>query len=635
MYKKDLKRDTSFVLELDLEGGEKNNDLPASGDEASLQMNEEPGTETLSLLSLESAREENMSSEKMVMPPSQPLTLSEPASFSSGSLKLETANGETEKSDEISFPPENRLSELNQTSKKEALPLEQSQTSSFKREANRDGSFGEVTLSLADMDSGDLGLRIAEETTAVEEQHTFEERTREGSYTLNLSGFSDDDFSSVFSSSEAELSPESLDTISKIEHQESEHQMALDAPITSGESVLNLDLEVETESKVSLLEKTESQDSSNAPSLPIEEHRLASDSAPKEVKEEAPPLISNLEKNRPKPSKEKSKTSDQSDVVLGIAEKILKDVITGSSSDESEASNIFGISEKEVLELIDPPLERLGLQLERTIERFQATREGECQIANIYASGSISCQKSIADQLSRQISNTEAKISHLPLSENTDAKHFRDICDLEKDTYLPAIGMALSDLQDTPNFLYTYKERMIEKISKWMFRGTLVILGLSFLVCGGWLVSQKSKLSESQTRIDQLQAEVQATPRLLNQSSVNALVSIRNSYEKNISGYANKLIPLAVFKEIASITPRNIKLIKVNVDGENGNHVLIEGVIIARENILESKLVEYLFTFGKNPFFKRPVIRGKKVEQYNGKKVLRFIIHSKVNEHLE
>ena len=450
-----------------------------------------------------------------------------------------------------------------------------------------------------------------------------------GSYTLDIAGFSDEDYAGGLSADGLHISNDGLDVLSSLEKFSQESSIDLIKPeedqLEGEKPVLTLkDLDSGEEPKIDSLNRSDINE--KAPVIPPKTKAKASGTL--EIKKRKKQKSSPVNKSKSAPAEPAPK---QVDIITEISEQILRNVIIGNKTDETGVNSIFDLSEEEVLTLIKPALERLGLQLERTIGRFLSTQGGESKISNIYASGAVSCQKSIANNLVSQISNSEAEITHLPLNEENDSKRFKDINDLEKDAYIPAIGMALSDIKETPNFLFSYKERAFEKIVKWTFRGLFLILGLSFISAGIADYCNRLNLQENRIQILNLQKQVKNIPELLNRNSVLKLTGRKTNYEANISISAKKLIPLAVLNEITEMIPTSIKLIQVDIENSNGKRALIEGVVMGKESILESKLVEFLFTVGKNSFFQRPVIRYKKYEKYNGRRGLHFSIHMKIN----
>jgi type IV pilus assembly protein PilM len=161
-----------------------------------------------------------------------------------------------------------------------------------------------------------------------------------------------------------------------------------------------------------------------------------------------------------------------------------------------------GINESRVFQMIQPALERLVRQVERTIRHYALNYEN-ARIGKIYISSGTTPHQRILSYIGEELGMPteilnpfQASSNFLPVVPVPDSVS-------EQSSFAPAMGMALADNSRTPNFLFTYKDKRKtlrnQRINRMVFATFLLLMaccvGLSF-----WQGSNKSGKKTNPTR---------------------------------------------------------------------------------------------------------------------------------------
>jgi Tfp pilus assembly PilM family ATPase len=119
----------------------------------------------------------------------------------------------------------------------------------------------------------------------------------------------------------------------------------------------------------------------------------------------------------------------------------------------------FGLKKEAIFKMIEPALERLVRQVERTFEHFHTTKPDK-RIERIFISDAMNISPSVVDYIGAQMGIASAILD--PLIDE-DATACPDVDDLrhvsERIAFGQALSLALSDNERTPNLMLTYKDK--------------------------------------------------------------------------------------------------------------------------------------------------------------------------------
>jgi len=313
------------------------------------------------------------------------------------------------------------------------------------------------------------------------------------------------------------------------------------------------------------------------------------------------------------------------------ARKIFYSFINNSLAfvDEDEGINL---TEEEIFKMIFPALERLVRQVDRTLEHYSLNFEEE-KIDKIYLSGAVGNQQRIVDHIGNQLDLSIDVFDPfgpgLQVSENMSIPESPS----ERESFAPAVGMALSNTSLTPNFTYTYKDKenssKIRRINNAVFTALVLLMVTSV---GGY-IWQGYRISQKKAQIDQLHRQAENVSPYLDQKLIAQLVEQITQKRQRVVEVGQRYIGMAAITEISSLTPSNIRLSslitelgKVLEDKNDPPKRLfvIDGIISGERLIFESALAEYLMKLKGSPLFDKPSIKKKSIEIVGDKEVLRF-----------
>jgi type IV pilus assembly protein PilM len=282
----------------------------------------------------------------------------------------------------------------------------------------------------------------------------------------------------------------------------------------------------------------------------------------------------------------------------------------------------------QILTLIQPALERLLRQVERTFQHYSLHFSGG-GLERIFLSGPLTGCKPIGDYLRRQLELPIESLNPFPEDLNFVHAVATPKTVAAKEAYVPAVGMALSHNALTPNFLFTHKDKeksaSIDRINRLVFSVCMAVL----LVFSAWYLWQGHRLNAAEDEVAGLRTRLTSFSPQADKTMVLKLVAHAQKLNQEFVRVGNTYKPVALINEINEITPANIRLIALDADlisaAEAKNHrVDIDGVVFGDRSNFESSLTGYMLQFKASPLFSKQVIISKSFQFYNNQEVLRF-----------
>lgn len=290
--------------------------------------------------------------------------------------------------------------------------------------------------------------------------------------------------------------------------------------------------------------------------------------------------------------------------------------------------------EKLVFGMVKPALDRVIRQVEMTLEHFGLNFD-KSPIDNVYISGELSTKKSVATYIGKQLGlQVEAMdpFGNLPDSQATDpAGQTAPAGDL----FVPAAGMALSDNDTTPNFIFTYIHKSRKAFTKRFNQvANIVFIGL-ILVAMGIFFFQTQQVSAIREQTRPLEMELAAYSPKLDRNLMAAVTGETVKKMQIHSAAAGYYLPAAVLAEVIEITPDSVKLTSVqailgSVDkqkiAKSVKVLNIEGLITGNSRFFERNITDYLVRLKKSPLFTAPKVREKQILEKESGEVMRFVL---------
>ena len=338
----------------------------------------------------------------------------------------------------------------------------------------------------------------------------------------------------------------------------------------------------------------------------------------------------------------------------------------------------FGLAKETIFGMIEPALERLTRQVERTFEHYATTMPGN-PITRIFVSGAMNVYQPIINYVGNQLGIASAVLD--PLSGHTSDtslddidyvsalmnernRHMSDTSLLDEiDTpsiserlaFAPALGLALSANDHTPNLMFTYKDKdqkaSIIRINRMVF----AIFIAAVLICSGIFIYQNIAIAKRRDVNASLERQFAGLGTSVNREQLTKL-SAQFSQRRQLSRvYADRYLGMVLLSEIATLTPPNFRILDLKINlgpapaaapaapakGASTDkapskarieEVMVEGLILGERQMFETSIARYLMTLESSPLFQQVKLQKNTVEPYLKGEALRFIVYLKVEE---
>ena len=310
---------------------------------------------------------------------------------------------------------------------------------------------------------------------------------------------------------------------------------------------------------------------------------------------------------------------------------------------EGEEGRKLSINEDKIFLMIQPALERLVRQVERTIRHFALNYENT-RISKIFISSGVSPHRKILNYIGEELGMPTEVLN--PFSESANFLLHVPIPDSlsEQSSFAPAMGMALANNSRTPNFLFTYKDKRKDirnrRINRIVFAAFLILMA----VCVGISFIQDREIQAKDAQKMQLQRHLEGYNLRVDKNLILKLVQEIREKNRADQAVGKKYLNLAVISEVINLTPSNIRLLSIATElgplpdktppKEEKNKkkpappqpkvLILEGIVEGDRLTLESALAGYLMQLKDSPLFDQPAVSNKSFAFSGNNEVLRF-----------
>ncbi|MEN6488240.1 MAG: pilus assembly protein PilM [Smithella sp.] len=318
------------------------------------------------------------------------------------------------------------------------------------------------------------------------------------------------------------------------------------------------------------------------------------------------------------------------------AEKILFSL--GSDAKKTDkADDVFGLEKDEIFSMIIPVIERLTRQIERTLQHY-TTSTGRERVENLFISSAMNLYDPVLKYLSDQLG---VKVELFdPLQSQTKNRLAENISSADRMALVPALGLALSGSQHTPNLIFTYKEKNNETNIKKINRGIIAAFAASLIICVMSIFHQSVNIFVLKKQRASLNKELSMYKPLISADNVKIMANDIKRRQSISHQYAERYLGIAAIGEISSLTPENIRLnslkimtpagfkVKDNADKtqkeETTAGITLEGVVSGERNMLNSYLAQYVMSLSNSPMLQQVSILKNDIVNFKKKEVLQF-----------
>jgi type IV pilus assembly protein PilM len=303
------------------------------------------------------------------------------------------------------------------------------------------------------------------------------------------------------------------------------------------------------------------------------------------------------------------------------------------------------INENKIFGMIQPALERLIRQVERTIRHYALNYENN-RVSKIYISSGVNPHQRILNYIGDELGMPTEVLN--PFSESGNFLPHVPVPDSvsERSSFAPAMGMALADNSRTPNFLHTYKDKRHGIRNQRVKNGLLVGMAAAIAVCVGISFWQEGLIRDKGEQKVQLQQHLEGYNLRVDKNLILKLVEDIRNKNRADRAIGKKYLNLAVIGEVVNLTPANIRLLSISTQlgplPDNKPPVetkrkkqkekiapppkilILEGIVRGDRLSLEAALAGFLMELKNSPLFDQPTINKKSFEFSGNNEVLRF-----------
>lgn len=301
------------------------------------------------------------------------------------------------------------------------------------------------------------------------------------------------------------------------------------------------------------------------------------------------------------------------------------------------------VDENKVFQMIQPALERLVRQLERTIRHYALNFEN-ARIGKIYISSGATPHQRILNYIGEELGMPTEVLN--PFQTSSNFVPLVPIPDSvsEQSSFAPAMGMGLANNSRTPNFLFTYKDKRRAERNQLINRGVFALFAILMAACVGFSFWQERLIREKEAQKLQMTQHLEQYNLRVDQNLILKLVEQIRQKNRSDRAIGQKYLNLAVISEVVDLTPPNVRLLSIttqlgplqkkttpkNAKGKKASPaakpkvLILEGIIQGDRLTLESTLAAYLMELKNSPLFDQPDISTKSFEYSGNNEVLRF-----------
>lgn len=301
------------------------------------------------------------------------------------------------------------------------------------------------------------------------------------------------------------------------------------------------------------------------------------------------------------------------------------------SAEEQHAPSPLGHSPEAVFQMLRPALDRLVRQVERTFAHYSLHFQGG-KVKRLLLSGRITANDMLIDHLAKQLDLPTEVLNPFAADPAFIGDAVVPEGRADRESFLPAIGLAVSHNSFTPNFLHTHKDKAAEdrsqRFSQRLLMGCMACL-LALLMLFAW---QEQRISQKREAIARLDRQLLTFSPAAEKEIMLALFAQSRQRRQTMTQLVENYLPVAMLQELSRLTPPNVRLIDVTADLEptagqqtsSAGRITVDGLVFGAPGAFETALTSYLLTLRNSPIFSRPVVQNRRVEYYDGREVLRF-----------
>ena len=291
------------------------------------------------------------------------------------------------------------------------------------------------------------------------------------------------------------------------------------------------------------------------------------------------------------------------------------------TTDNKTGGREQGLTYDQVFGMIEPALERLSRQMERTIDH-SVNVLGNPAPAKIFVGGGLAFLPKIGSFFREQLDVPVEILDVLdPSSSGAAPTVFVDDPE-DRLALVSAAGLAMPSGK-TVNFLHTAYDRDKERAAARTTGAVAAGCAALFILAAGWWWYSLYNLDQARERAAQLESRLNAFSPRLSVDLIMEMAGKQREAQLETARYSRRLHPVAVMGEINRLTPENIQLVTMDIQlgdirperaGDDrrrtgGRALVLEGIIMEDPAGYEARLASYIRQLGASPLIGTVSIR--------------------------
>ncbi|HPQ42868.1 MAG TPA: pilus assembly protein PilM [Syntrophales bacterium] len=313
-----------------------------------------------------------------------------------------------------------------------------------------------------------------------------------------------------------------------------------------------------------------------------------------------------------------------------------RDLLFGLSSDyqpDGKAER-FGLTREDIFAMINPALERLVRQVERTFEHHTIILGNE-DIDFIYVFSDMGSCMPVVDYLCDQLKKESDVLDPMTPESPFSGMITSTTSVSQRIPLVTALSLALSNLSRTPNLIFPYSEKEKFKSTRRVNQVIFSMFAVLMIIAVGIFFWMGDIVDKKEIRLSELQRQLGSSVQNVEQDTREMISKIRDN-KTALKDFKKRYLGVAVVGELSKLTPTDIYLstLKANMGADTGKEdnksargVNVTGVVTGSSASSESLLAKYVLELQNSPIFKKVTIDKSNTKPFHSREALHFSLN--------
>lgn len=299
------------------------------------------------------------------------------------------------------------------------------------------------------------------------------------------------------------------------------------------------------------------------------------------------------------------------------------------------------LNESQMLKVIEPAIDRLAKQVERTLEYYATAQQQRCDA--VHLSGRIFRNPGVLEALAGQLGYPHAAFDVTSMfTFKPDA-----MSDMDRMALAPALAACLSAPDKGINLLRNYKKRRDGQARQRVTSALILALAVGLVLIGaaGLLIEQN--IAGHRQELASARRHLESLGPALDEAALARSMAQFSARQASLRQAASRFTAPVVLAELARRAPAGVKILNLTIDlgvppaapaapvapgkpaeAQPSDLVTLEGVVMGGKADLEPTLSRFVIELQASPLFHLPVVHQTSLKELGTEgKVLHFVLH--------